>query len=159
MKTFSLSYLNLLQIYLGPLESIKNIGFWSSISGCSVHASYWLSLCMHLRLVCACIFCWCGVRVGLYVYLRGVYCLFSYFLPQKFFLRLFATTQLNSTQSWVGLIFLCRTTTTTVRHFFSAPTQPNSTKFRMQPCFNPTRRFMPKKWSMPPPPPKKKNEK
>ena len=30
-------------------------------------------------------------------------------------------------------------------HFFSAPTQPNSTKFSMQPYFNPTRRFMPKK--------------
>ena len=37
-----------------------------------------------------------------------------------------------------------KTTTETVRHCFSAPTQPNSTKFRMQPCFNPTRRFMPK---------------
>ena len=37
----------------------------------------------------------------------------------------------------------------TVRHFYSAPTQPNSTKFSMQPYFNPTRRFMSKKWSPP----------
>ena len=64
-----------------------------------------------------------------------------------------ATTQLNSTQSWVGLIFLWepqpQTTKPqnhkTVSHFISAPTQPNSTKFSMQPYFNPTRRFMPKK--------------
>ena len=33
----------------------------------------------------------------------------------------------------------------TVRHFFSAPRQPNSTKFSMLPYFNPTRRFMQKK--------------
>ena len=44
-----------------------------------------------------------------------------------------ATTQLNSTQSWVGLIFLRNHTTTTkpktenrnCRHFFSAHSQPN----------------------------------
>ena len=55
-----------------------------------------------------------------------------------------ATTQLNSTQSWVGLIFLRNHTTNrkTVRYFISAPTQPNPTKFSMQPYFNPTRRFM-----------------
>ena len=73
----------------------------------------------------------------------------------------FATTQLNSTQSWVILIFLCKnqTTTKTVSHFISAPTQPNSTKFSMQPYFNPTRRFMPKKLGQPPPPQKKKKKK
>ena len=32
----------------------------------------------------------------------------------------------------------------TVSHFISAPTQPNSTKFSIQPYFNQTRRFMPK---------------
>ena len=56
---------------------------------------------------------------------------------------IFATTQLNSTQSRVSLIFLWKTTNhnQTVSHFISAPTQPNSTKFSMQPYFNPTRRF------------------
>ena len=63
-----------------------------------------------------------------------------------FFFFLFATTQLNSTQSWVGLIFLRNHTTKTDPHFFSAPTRPNSTKFSMQPYFNSTRRFMQKKW-------------
>ena len=43
------------------------------------------------------------------------------------------------------------TTTQTVRHFLSAPTQPNSTKFSIQPYFNPTRRFMQKKLGHPPP--------
>ena len=73
-----------------------------------------------------------------------------------------ATTQLNSTQSWVSLIFLWKPQTTnhkpqnqTVSHFISAPTQPNSTKFSMQPYFNPTRRFMPKKIGSAPLPPKK----
>ena len=37
-----------------------------------------------------------------------------------------------------------KTTNRTVRHFFSAPRQPNSTKFSMQPYFNPTRRFIKK---------------
>ena len=53
----------------------------------------------------------------------------------------------------------------TVSYFFSAPTQPNSTKFSMQSYFKPTRRFMGEKnWvknqfkatfstSNPPPPP------
>ena len=63
----------------------------------------------------------------------------------------FATTQLNSTQSWVGLIFLRNHNHKTVSHFISAPTQSNSTKFSMQPYFNPTRRFMPKKLVQPPP--------
>ena len=31
----------------------------------------------------------------------------------------------------------------TTHHFFSAPTQPNWTKFRMLPCFSPTRRSFP----------------
>ena len=58
--------------------------------------------------------------------------------------------QPNSTQSWVALVFLRNHTTTepqnqTIHHFFSAPTQPNSTKFSMQPYFNPIRRFMQKK--------------
>ena len=35
--------------------------------------------------------------------------------------------------------------TKTDPHFFSAPSQPNSTKFSMQPYFIPTRRFMQKK--------------
>ena len=37
-----------------------------------------------------------------------------------------------------------KTTNQTVHHFFSAPTQPNSTKFSTQPYFNSTRRFMQK---------------
>ena len=37
-------------------------------------------------------------------------------------------------------------------HFFSAPTQPNSTKFSMQHYFNPTRRLMQKNQVNPPPP-------
>ena len=55
--------------------------------------------------------------------------------------------QPNSTQPRVGLALFsyAKTTTTTtttnqtVSHFISAPTQPNSTKFSMQPYFNPTR--------------------
>ena len=41
----------------------------------------------------------------------------------------------------------------TVSNFFSAPTQPNSTKFSMQHYFNPTRRFMQKMGQPTPPPP------
>ena len=55
-----------------------------------------------------------------------------------------ATTQLNSTQSWVSLIFLCKPQTTnqnqTVSLFISAPTQPNSTKFSMQPYVSATQK-------------------
>ena len=84
-----------------------------------------------------------------------------------------ATTQLNSTHSWVGLIFLRKprnhnhkTTkpqpqTETVHKFFSAPTQPNLTKFSIQLYFNPTRRFLQKKLGQPPSPQKnifKKNQ-
>ena len=58
-----------------------------------------------------------------------------------------ATTQLNPK---LGRPYFPKinhkTKTTTVRHFFSAPTQPNSTKFSMQPYFNPTRKFMQKNW-------------
>ena len=49
--------------------------------------------------------------------------------------------QPNSTQPRVGLALFSQTTTKTVSHFISAPTKPNSTKFSMQPYFNPTRRF------------------
>ena len=66
--------------------------------------------------------------------------------------------QTKSTQPRV--IFLCKTKpqlNRTVRHFFSAPTQLNSTKFSMQPYFNPTRRFMPKKIGSAPPPKKNLN--
>ena len=61
----------------------------------------------------------------------------------------------NSTR--VGLIFLRNhkpnqnyKPNQTVRHFFSAPTQPNSTKFSMQPYYNQTRRFMQNKIGSPP---------
>merc|ERR1712128_251772 len=59
--------------------------------------------------------------------------------------------QHNSTRPRVGLALFSygnhnhKTTNQTVSHFFSAPTQPNSTKFSMQPYFNPTRRIMKKK--------------
>ena len=72
-------------------------------------------------------------------------------LPMAPYYTLWAIAAPNSTQSWVGLIFLCKpqnhkaTPHQTVCHFFSAPTQPNSTKFSMQPYFNLTRRFMQKK--------------
>ena len=56
-------------------------------------------------------------------------------------LRVATHSELNSTQSWIGLIFLCKNHKP-VPHFFSAPTQTNSTKFNIQPYFNQTGRFM-----------------
>ena len=63
-------------------------------------------------------------------------------------------TQLNSTQSWVSLIFLRNHTTNhepqnqRVSHFIS-------TKLSMHPYFNPTRRFLGEKFRSPDPPSKK----
>ena len=62
---------------------------------------------------------------------------------------IFCHNQLNS--SWLSLIFVRNHNHTTPKNhkpsviFFSATTQPNSTKFNMQSFFNPTRRFMPQK--------------
>ena len=43
---------------------------------------------------------------------------------------------LKSTQSWLGLIFLCKPQNQTVHDFFSTSTKPNSAKFGMRPYFN-----------------------